>query len=257
MQQELKKILEIQELDMNMLQLLNRKRERKKELDKIEGIKTDLQKRMSNKQNDITEQKTLIRHIESEVKEVVEKIKKYEDQQSQVKKVDEFNALSHEISRAERERVNKEQQLSKLYDILAADEEALQNLSETLDSTAESSQTLEEEIKTAISEINQEGQKVKKTRDTLTQEADPETFAIYERLLNNKRDRVIVPIENRCCSGCHITLTPQHENLVRKGDRLTFCEHCSRVHFWPESEVLEGTAVSPKPRRRRRANKTS
>ncbi|MEX1012728.1 MAG: C4-type zinc ribbon domain-containing protein [Waddliaceae bacterium] len=254
MQQELKKILEIQELDMNMLQLLNRKRERRKELDKIDGIKADLEKRMGQKQDEITEQKTLIRHIEGEVKETVEKIKKYEDQQSLVKKVDEFNALSHEISREERERVNKEQQLSKLYDILAEDEETLKNLSETLDSTVESSQTLEEEIKSAISEINTEGQKVKKTRDTLSQEAHAETFAIYERLLKNKRNRVIVPIENRTCSGCHITLTPQHENLVRKGDRLTFCEHCSRIHFWPESEVLEGTAVSPKPRRRRRTN---
>ena len=59
---------------------------------------------------------------------------------------------------------------------------------------------------------------------------------IYERLLRNKKDRVIVPIENRTCSGCHIALTAQHENLVRKGENLVFCEHCSRIHYWQAEE---------------------
>ncbi len=36
-------------------------------------------------------------------------------------------------------------------------------------------------------------------------------------------------------------LTAQDENLVRKGERLVFCEHCSRIHYWQESEALEGT----------------
>ena len=91
----------------------------------------------------------------------------------------------------------------------------------------------------------------KAQRDALVAKADPEVFRIYERLLRNKKDRVVVPIENRCCSGCHIMLTAQDENLVRKGERLVFCEHCSRIHYWQESEALEGTAVATKQRRRR------
>ena len=31
----------------------------------------------------------------------------------------------------------------------------------------------------------------------LAKTADPEILRIYERLLNNKKDRVVVPIENR------------------------------------------------------------
>ncbi len=80
-----------------------------------------------------------------------------------------------------------------------------------------------------------------------------EIFQIYERLLKNKKDRVIVPIENRCCSGCHIVLTAQHENLVRKGEKLIFCEHCSRIHYWQEGgETVEGMELAPKQRRRRK-----
>jgi hypothetical protein len=42
--------------------------------------------------------------------------------------------------------------------------------------------------------------------------------------------------------------------LVRKGENLVFCEHCSRLHYWQESEAVEGTSVATKRRRRRLAN---
>jgi uncharacterized protein len=67
---------------------------------------------------------------------------------------------------------------------------------------------------------------------------------------------VIVPIENRCCSGCHIMLTAQDENMVRKGEHLVFCEHCSRILYWQESEALEGTTVATKQRRKRSTKTT-
>ena len=110
---------------------------------------------------------------------------------------------------------------------------------------------LENEIKLGIDKINEEGQQLKEQRQEAAKNADPEVLKIYERLLRNKKDRVIVPIENRTCSGCHIALTLQHENLVRKGEALVFCEHCSRIHYWQESESIEGTTVATRRRRRR------
>jgi len=111
---------------------------------------------------------------------------------------------------------------------------------------------LEREIQSSIKLINDEGSGLKIQRDELAKKANPEVLSIYEKLLRNKRDRVVVPIENRTCSGCHIVLTAQHENLVRKGENLIFCEHCSRIHYWLESEALEGTAAATTRRRRRR-----
>ena len=77
------------------------------------------------KEGEIIEFKKNIRLMEGEVAEVTAKIKKLETQQNSIKKVEEFNALSHEMSQAERERVGKEQRLSDLYDKLAAEEEIL------------------------------------------------------------------------------------------------------------------------------------
>jgi uncharacterized protein len=249
----LKIILDAQEIDMQMIQLMRLKTERKRDLANIEGVKADLRAQADAKKLDIADLEKLIRLMEGELSDVKSKIKKLETQQNSIKKVDEFNALSHEMSQADRERSAKEQRLSDQIDKLAAEKDALKAINDNLQTTSNSSKVLEAEIQESINKINEEGRILKAQRDTLVAKADPEILRIYERLLRNKKDRVVVPIENRCCSGCHIMLTAQDENLVRKGERLVFCEHCSRIHYWQESEALEGTSVATK-RRRRAAN---
>ena len=246
-------LLEVQEFDMQMIQLMRLKKERQKELDQINKTKDQQSKQAEGKGEEILEIKSAIRLSEGDLQEIQEKLKKLETQQSEVKKVDEFNALSQEMSRTDKERHNKESELSDLYDKLAAEEEALKKIQENLESTIESSKVLEREIHERIVEINKEGRGIKETRDKLVDKVDSHSFGIYERLLRNKKDRVIVPIENRSCSGCHIVLTAQDENLVRKAERFIFCEHCSRILYWVENEEREEAA----PRRRRRRSSSA
>lgn len=251
MLKSLKKILEIQELDMQMIQLMQLKSQRKREFDNLIAVKMDLHSQVNAKQEEIKELKKNVGLMEGEVADVIVKQKKLEAMQGSIKKVEEFNALSQEMAQADREKAAKELRLSDLFDHIAVEEDALKAIEEVLHSTVENSKALELEIRDSINRINDEGKILKAQRDELVLEADPEVFHAYERLLKNKKDRVVVSIENRCCSGCHIMLTAQDENLVRKGERLLFCEHCSRIHYWQESDVLEGSPVASKPRRRR------
>lgn len=255
MLEALKEILEIQELDMKMIQLMQLKKQRQNELDAINSNKANLQQRMKDKESEIMEMKKLIRLAEGEHSDILAKIKKLEIQQNAIRKVDEYNAITHEISTADREKLTKEQRLSEVYDRLAAEEESLKSLSENLQSVIESSKLLESEIHESIQHINEEGRTLKTQRDQIVSHVNPDIFKVYERLLRNKKDRVVVSLENRCCSGCHIMLTAQHENLVRKGERLVFCEHCSRIHYWQENKGLEDTTMAPRQRRRRSPSK--
>lgn len=253
MLQNLKVILDIQDFDMKMIRLMRLKRERLQELAHIDALRQELYHQQKEKEEEIAELSRNIVAQEEKISEIKERIKKLEAKQNTVKKVDEFNALTQEMTSSERERIATEQITSDLIDKRNLEEEILTKIKESLVQSEESSRNLENEIREGVRLINQEGSELKTSRDALAKTADPEVLRIYERLLNNKKDRVVVPIENRTCSGCHIALTAQHENLVRKGDRLAFCEHCSRIHFWQESEELEGTAAATKRRRRRTA----
>lgn len=253
MQESLKPIIEIQEFDMKMIRLMRLKRERQKELKQIEDLRADLHAQLKEKEFEVEELSKGISAQETRIEEISKKLKELEGRQTQIKKVEEFNALTQEMTGAERERISIEQKVSDLVDQKVAEEELLEKIRESLKTSEESSLALEKEIQSSINMINEEGAQLKEGRDALASTADPDTLRIYDRLLRNKKDRVVVPIENRTCSGCHIALTAQHENIVRKGENLIFCEHCSRIHYWQEAEALEGTPAATKRRRRRTA----
>jgi predicted nucleic acid-binding Zn-ribbon protein len=256
MHPSLKFILDIQELDMKMIRLLRVKKERQKELQQIELLRKELHQQLGMKEEELGQLGKSIQAYEEKISEINAKIKKFESQQGSIKKVDEFNAITQEMTAAERERINIEQRVSDLVDKRVAEEDILNKIKESMASSEESSLNLEKEILNSIDQINVEGKSLKEERDQLAAKADPQILGIYNRLLMNKKDRVVVPIENRTCSGCHIALTAQHENLVRKGENLVFCEHCSRIHYWQESEAPEGTPAGARRRRRRVASAT-
>ncbi len=254
MHPSLKEILDIQEYDMKMIRLMRLKRTRLTELDHIDSLRQELKKQQSDKEMEIAELNRGIAVQEAKIIDIKDRLKKLEAKQSSVKKVDDFNALNQEMSSSERERVTTEQIASDMIDKRNLEEEILEKIKESLRQSEESSKALESEIRENIRLINQEGIELQTGRDHLAKKADPEVLRIYERLLKNKKDKVVVPIENRTCTGCHIALTAQHENVVRKGERIAFCEHCSRIHYWQATQEPEESATTAKKRRRRLAH---
>ena len=251
MQEKLKLLLKIQELDIKMIRLMRIKKQRQKELKQIESLRTELKDQLQLKQKEIEEIGIQVNAIEKKIQELIDKYKKFESQQALIKKVDEFNALTQQMTALEREKASLEAQASNILDKKVAEEEVLEKIKGSLADSETNSLQLEKEIKVSIDAINVEGRQLKDEREALAEQADPGLLKIYERLLRNKKDRVIVAIENRACSGCHIVLTLQHENLVRKGDTIVFCEHCSRIHYWQEIEAVQGALTQTRRRRRR------
>lgn len=251
MQEELKVIIDIQELDMKMIRLMRLKKERQKELEQIGTLRKELYQQFADKEQETKELGRTIEEQELKIQEIATKIKKLESQQISIKKADEFNALTLETTAAEREKASLEQKVSDLLDKKVAEEELLDSIRQSLTSSTENSKNLEKEVASNIHLINEEGSHLKEQRDLLATQANAELLRLYERLLKNKKDRVVVSIENRTCSGCHIALTAQHENLVRKGDNLVFCEHCSRIHYWPHEHDSEDEGTTKKRKRRR------
>jgi predicted nucleic acid-binding Zn-ribbon protein len=248
---QLKVILEIQELDMKMLRLMRLKKTRQNEINHIWDLRKDLENQLSEKKKEIFVLSQEITEEEANIETMQEKVKKLEEQQASVKKVEEFNAITREMNDSERKRVASEQKASDLIDKQNMEQEILNKIKDSLKASAESSKALEEEILSGITMINTEGKELQERRMSLAKTAEPEYLKIYEKLLRNKKDRVVVLLENRTCSGCHISLTAQHENLVRKSERLVFCEHCSRIHYWEEEKAAEGVAAPTRRRRRK------
>lgn len=248
----LSNLLKIQEKDMQMLRLLGLKTERLKELEGLKSAKEALEKEQRIKSDELLEVKSSIKLKEIELLEVKEKIAEAEKKQEVVKKVEEFNALSQEIAQKERERNQIEHRITDDNENLSLLEEAFEKLQESVTAAQKSFTEVAKEVEEAISQINKEGRKIKVDRDAMLSSVSPQDLKVYKRLLNNKRTAVIVPIEDRTCMGCHIMVTAQHENLVRRAEKVIFCEHCSRIHYLPEEQTAQ-VVESGKKRRRKKA----
>ncbi len=64
--------------------------------------------------------------------------------------------------------------------------------------------------------------------------ADP-----YNKLRNGKHvNAAVVPIRSEQCSGCHMKVSQNLINEVRRGQKLMTCESCSRIVYLEEAQVL-------------------
>jgi predicted nucleic acid-binding Zn-ribbon protein len=246
----LTELLEVQEMDMQMLRLIRLKRERMRELKSLVTIRNDLSLQHKNKHDDVMEIKSTLRLRELEIQEIQERVLAAEKRQDIVKKVEEFNALAQEIANGEREKNQIQHRIADEEEKLTSDEEVLEKVKQSLESSEANLKQVTQEVQDAIHTINEEGRRIKLERDVAAKVIPQDIMAIYLRLLNNKHDRVLVAIESRTCSGCHIMVTAQHENMVRRAEKMMFCEHCSRIHYLQEAAPEEDGAA--KPRRRRK-----
>ena len=55
----------------------------------------------------------------------------------------------------------------------------------------------------------------------------------YFRLLKSRAGLAVAPARNGSCEGCHVALTPQLYNEVRRSEEILTCERCGRIlYYW-------------------------
>jgi predicted nucleic acid-binding Zn-ribbon protein len=54
----------------------------------------------------------------------------------------------------------------------------------------------------------------------------------YLRLLKSRAGLAVAPARDGSCEGCHVALTPQLYNEVRRNEEILTCERCGRILYW-------------------------
>jgi hypothetical protein len=54
----------------------------------------------------------------------------------------------------------------------------------------------------------------------------------YLRLLKSRAGLAVAAARNGSCEGCHVALTPQLNNEVRRSEEILACERCGRILYW-------------------------
>jgi len=172
------------------------------------------------------------KQLEMEIGSAEEKIGKYKTQQAQVRKNDEYQALTHEIETAQAG-VGKleEQEIGIMLSIdearkrfAAAEAELKQNIKghETkIANLKEREAHLRGDVKTAQDTVAEAREGVPAPQ-----------LKIYDRVAIKPGHPVCVPVNGARCGGCHLKVSANVELEARKLEQVTTCDQCGRIVYW-------------------------
>ena len=180
----------------------------------------------------LLETKARIKHLEGEIEAARQQIKKFRDQQLQIKSNIEYKALEKEIA-------TSQSGIRKLEDdelgAMEAVEAALGAAQARHDALAKEQVRVDEELKAFLARtagLGADLQRKEEERQALAAAIEPVWLARYERIFAKQRDAAIALVEHGTCGSCHMKLSPSQVVDARKADTLTLCDFCGRMLYF-------------------------
>jgi uncharacterized protein len=214
------------------------------EIDKIKTLRGELPLEVQDLEDDIAGLETRLGNLKDEVvvldKSVAKKnqeitdaealIKKYEDQQKNVRNNREFDSLSKEIEyqNLEIELFNKK---IREFNIQIDEKKILIAESETL--LAERKTDLEDkksELDEIISDTQKEEEGLYKKLQKVQDLIEERLITAYKRIRSNARNGLaVVTVQRDACGGCFNQIPPQRQLDIKSRKKIIVCEYCGRI----------------------------
>lgn len=194
--------------------------------DEVAGLET----RIENYNADLKKFNTDVTNYKIKIKETQALIKKYEEQQNQVRNSREYDSLTKETEYQSLEIQLCEKRIKdatiKMEDIKAGLEATEKKLAER-----------KNDLVVKQSELNSIVEETEKEEEELVAKSKESEALIEERLLNAyKRIRkgarnglAVVEIKRDACGGCFNKIPPQHQLDIRIHKKIIVCEYCGRI----------------------------
>jgi predicted nucleic acid-binding Zn-ribbon protein len=240
MQETIRKLLQLQEYGLQILDLKRREQELREHL-AVERRQVDEQiKALEAEQDRLKHLRSELKQLELELESRQGKKEQLEAQQAAVKRNVEYKAMMKEILDVQAAiRLTEDKILEKYEEI----EQEKQQTAVRDHEVAERRGKLQERIAAVEAELLEIGRQLSVAmtqRKEAGEDIDPRVFRLFERIFRNKRSAVVVPIRHRTCGGCHLAVTPQVENLARRNEAIVQCENCARILYVPPEEEIGG-----------------
>jgi predicted nucleic acid-binding Zn-ribbon protein len=172
--------------------------------------------------------------LETEIGSIEDRLAKYKNQQMQVRKNDEFQALGHEIATTQDAIGSlEEQELKVMYAIdeakrKFADAEA--RLKQNIAGHEARIRTLGERAAQLTTDLAAAQAEVAVARAPV----DEFALRVYDRIAAHLQP-VCVPVNGGKCGGCHLKVSSEAESASRGKNpdvKIPVCDQCGRIVYW-------------------------
>jgi uncharacterized protein len=204
--------------------------------DEIAGLET----RLGNYREEVSNLEKAVVKKNSEITEAEALIKKYEEQQKNVRNNREFDSLSKEIEyqNLEIELFNKKikefnAQADEKKVVIAESEATLEDRKSDLDNK-------KKELDEIISDTQKEEEGLYKKSEKIQSLIEERLLTAYKRIRSNARNGLaVVPVQRDACGGCFNQIPPQRQLDIKSRKKIIVCEYCGRILV--DDEIIKET----------------
>ncbi|MDA3907281.1 MAG: C4-type zinc ribbon domain-containing protein [Bacteroidales bacterium] len=202
--------------------------------DEVAGLETRID-------NYIQETAQLERQITDKTAQIADcqiLIKKYEEQQMNVRNNREYDSLSKELEFQNLEIQLAEKRIKEYSTDLVVRKEEITKYTSVIDERKRDLEIKISELNDIVAETKKEELEMVEKSAALEALIDPRLLNAYKRIRGNARNGLaVVQIERESCGGCFNKIPPQHQLDIKMHKKIIVCEYCGRILI--DSEFAE------------------
>ncbi len=237
--QKLDALSDLQELDSKLDDIKKIRGALPDEVRDLEDEIIGYQTRVVKYNKEIEDQNELISNNRNAIAEAKKLIKKYEEQQINVRNNREYDAITKEMELQNLEiqicekRIREAEVKIEAKKIEISETEAIQTeRNKDLDSK-------KRELIMITSESKDEENKLRERREKAASKVEERLLNSYNKIRGNARNGLaVVSIKRDACGGCFNMVPPQRQAEVRERKKIIVCEHCGRIFTDIEEKIV-------------------
>lgn len=229
---QIEKLLIVQDRDLALQKIEEELARIPLERDKLDKLIKEEKENIEAASQSLKEKEVQRSELDHAVKGKESDIARFKNQQLQVKKNDEYRALTQQIEQAEAEIAQLEE----------TEIELMLEIDSTREAFEQEKATIEQRILDQQTEIKQLGEREKNLKDSVEAAKQAvvdaregiETNYIehYDRVKKlTKRPPYVVPIEQHKCGGCHLRVSNEVSRGAMDAGEPHFCDQCARMVY--------------------------
>ena len=214
------------------------------QLDEIRRVRGDLPEEVRDLEDEIAGYEARVKRFDDEntglndqikqrkaaTKEAEGLIKRYEDQQTNVRNNREYEAIAKEVELQRLEiQISDKKIREAQYQIDQKNTEA-SGTRQRLEERRKDLETKKSELDGIVAENENEEKTLSAERETATPQVENRLLTAYNRIRGNMRNGLAVVLVRRdACGGCFNTVPPQRQADIISHKKIIVCEHCGRI----------------------------
>jgi len=194
--------------------------------DEIAGLET----RVDNYIQETVALEKSVQDKKNTIKESLALIKKYEDQQMNVRNNREYDSLTKEIEYQNLEIQLSEKRIREFQAALDLKKEEIESFQKVLQERKNDLDIKRNELDDIIAETEKEEKDLIKKSEENRKYIEDRLLTAYTRIRKIARNGLaVVQIERDACGGCFNKIPPQHQLDIRVHKKIIVCEYCGRI----------------------------